>query len=338
MITLDGSHGEGGGQILRSSLALSIITGKPFRIENIRANREKPGLQRQHLTAVLAAAEISSAQVTGAELHSRTLEFYPGPVKPGDYRFAIGTAGSTTLVFQTVLPPLMLASGESRLTLEGGTHNEHAPPFEFIEQTFLPLINKMGPRIDVQLERPGFYPAGGGRWTATIRPATTLRPLELLTRGEIRSRTVTAVVSELPLSIAQRELSVLARRLNWPADCFHTRQTACSSCAGNYITIAIASDHLTEIVSSIGRKGIRSEAVSENAAREAQRYVTADVPVGEHLADQLLMPLALAGSGAFRTLPVSPHTHTNINVLAKFLPARIVTPNLPDGGAEIRIG
>jgi RNA 3'-terminal phosphate cyclase (ATP) len=165
MLTIDGAMGEGGGQILRSSLALSIITGTAITIENIRAKRDKPGLRRQHLTAVLAAAEICEAKVEGAHVGSGNLTFAPSKLKPGDYHFDIGSAGSTTLVVQTVLPPLVLASEPSRLLLKGGTHNVHAPPFDYLERVFVPLINRMGPHVHVQLERYGFFPAGGGRFS-----------------------------------------------------------------------------------------------------------------------------------------------------------------------------
>src|SRR3954468_15051165 len=163
MIVIDGSFGEGGGQIIRSSLALSLFTGKPFSVERVRANRKNPGLQRQHLTAVLAAAKIGNADVEGAFVGSNAFTFKPGPVVSGEYDFSIGTARSTTLVLQTVLPPLMLASRSSVVTLEGGTHNMHAPPFEFLHDTFLPLIRKMGAKVGLDLEKYGFYPPGGGR-------------------------------------------------------------------------------------------------------------------------------------------------------------------------------
>ena len=188
MIVIDGSAGEGGGQILRSSLALSLVTGKPFRIENIRAGRTKPGLLRQHLTALAAATQIGKAKVEGAVLGSKIVSFTPRGVTPGDYHFAVGTAGSATLVLQTVLPALMLASGPSTLVLEGGTHNPSAPPFDFISKAFLPILNRMGPCIKVELERYGFYPAGGGRFRVSINPAAQLSPIDLLTCGESRAR------------------------------------------------------------------------------------------------------------------------------------------------------
>ena len=168
MLTIDGSFGEGGGQILRTALALSLVTGKPFRIDNIRAGRKNPGLLRQHLTAVNAATEISHAEVTGAVIGSRELTFAPGSVESGDYAFAVGTAGSTTLVLQTVLPALLIANGKSQLILEGGTHNPFAPPFDFLEQAFLPLVNRMGPRVTAELERPGLL-SGGRRADAGDR-------------------------------------------------------------------------------------------------------------------------------------------------------------------------
>ena len=166
MIRIDGSFGEGGGQILRTSLSLSLATGKAFRIEKVRAGRERPGLLRQHLTAVLAAAEVGGAEVQGATLGSTELTFSPGAIRAGEYRFSVGTAGSGTLVFQTILPALMLAAKPSRIVIEGGTHNIAAPPFDFLARTFVPLLERMGPKVQLQFERYGFYPAGGGRFCA----------------------------------------------------------------------------------------------------------------------------------------------------------------------------
>jgi RNA 3'-terminal phosphate cyclase (ATP) len=218
MITIDGSQGEGGGQILRTSLALSLITGQPFRMERVRARRQKPGLLKQHLTAVEAAKTVGCAEVTGAALGSQTLEFTPGPVTPGNYRFAVGAAGSATLVLQTVLPALLTASGLSTLTLEGGTHNPMAPPFDFLEKSFMPLIHRMGPSVELKLRRPGFYPAGGGRFHARVEPVKKLSRLDLLERGPIRSRQARVLVSKLPEHVAERELTVVRDELKWRAD------------------------------------------------------------------------------------------------------------------------
>src|SRR5215510_1529252 len=183
MIEIDGASGEGGGQILRSSLSLAICTGQPFRIANIRANREKPGLMRQHLTAVKAAAEVCAGEVDGAELGSRALTFRPGKLAAGDYSFAIGTAGSCTLVLQTVLPPLLLATETSSIRITGGTHNKGSPPVDFLARAFLPLINRMGPKVNLELVRHGFYPRGGGEIRVDIVPSTKLEPITLLERG-----------------------------------------------------------------------------------------------------------------------------------------------------------
>ena len=162
MIEIDGSFGEGGGQIIRSSLALSAVTGRPFHIANIRAGRKKPGLKLQHVTAVKAATRICNARTEGAELQASEITFEPQPIVGGHYDFKISTAGSVTLVAQTVLPALMLAEQPSTLTFEGGTHNPWAPPFDFLQRSFLPQLNKFGPRVNVKLERPGFFPNGGG--------------------------------------------------------------------------------------------------------------------------------------------------------------------------------
>jgi RNA 3'-terminal phosphate cyclase (ATP) len=218
MITIDGSFGEGGGQILRTSLALSLVTGQAFRILNIRAGRSKPGLLRQHLTAVEAAAKVGDAAVDGATLGSKELVFKPGKVTPGDYRFAVGTAGSATLVLQTVLPALIIGKEASRLTLEGGTHNPHAPPYDFLERAFLPLLCKTGPQINVKLERHGFFPAGGGRFTVEITPVERLAPLDLQNRGESKGRSVRAIVSNLSSGVANRELKVVSEKLGWPVN------------------------------------------------------------------------------------------------------------------------
>ncbi|MCL2745353.1 MAG: RNA 3'-terminal phosphate cyclase, partial [Planctomycetaceae bacterium] len=184
-IHIDGSQGEGGGQVLRSSLALSLVTGIPFTIDNIRAKRVKPGLRQQHLTAVRAAAEVGGCNVDNTKVGAVRLDFRPAQVKGGDYTFNVGTAGSVTLVLQTVLPALMLAEEPSTLTLRGGTHNPMAPPFDFLQRVYLPLVKRLGPTIEATLVKPGFYPAGGGEFRAAITPVRKLSNLELTRRGDI---------------------------------------------------------------------------------------------------------------------------------------------------------
>jgi RNA 3'-terminal phosphate cyclase (ATP) len=323
MITIDGSFGEGGGQIIRTSCALSLITGKAFRIFNVRARRDKPGLKPQHLTAVTSAAEIGAAKVDGAGVGSREFTFVPGPVTPGDYTFRIGTAGSTTLVLQTVLPPLMIAAGPSRLTLEGGTHNVHAPPFEFLQKTFLPLVGRTGPRVAIELERYGFYPPGGGRIHVEIEPGATRQGFDLTERGEIRAQRARALVVKLPPTIGERELGVITDRLGWDDEELRVETSDNAFSPGNVLTAEVESEHLTELFTGIGERGVRAEAIAARVADEVEQYLAAGAPVGEHLADQLLIPLALAGGGSYLTLAPSLHTTTNIEVIKKFLSVEI---------------
>lgn len=326
-ITIGGSAGEGGGQILRTALALSLVTGKAFRIERIRAARKKPGLLRQHLTAVQAAAEVGRAEVEGAALGSASLSFVPRQVRPGEYRFAVGTAGSTTLVLQTVLPALMTADGPSRLRLEGGTHNPWAPPLDFLDKAFLPIIRRMGPQVEVALGRPGFYPAGGGQFTANIEPVASLRRIELLERGRVVRTSARAIVSGLPLAIARREIKTIQDRLGLADDCV-AAETVDALGPGNCVTIEIRSQQITEVFAGFGQKGVPAEKVAGDVAEEAQQYLAAGVPVGRHLADQLLIPMALAGGGSFRTVAPSGHTETNVEVLCRFLEVEIRTEQL----------
>ena len=323
MLVIDGSAGEGGGQILRTSLALSLVTGVPFRIEAIRAGRKKPGLLRQHLTAVQAAAEISGARMEGADMGSRALTFSPRAVEPGEYGFSIGTAGSATLVLQTVLPALVTASKPSRITLEGGTHNPAAPPFEFLERAFFPILNRMGPAVRGDLERHGFYPAGGGRLTVSIEPVSRLRGFEMHERGASTVRRATAIVAHLPEQIAQRELEVVARRLSWTGESLHTKVVSDSHGPGNILLLEIGSEHSHEVIAAFGARGITAEAVAENAVRDARRYLASEAPIGSYLADQILLPLALAGEGSYRTVTPSRHLRTNAAVIETFLPGRI---------------
>lgn len=321
-LTIDGSQGEGGGQILRTTLALAIVSRRPVRITGIRAGRPKPGLMRQHLAAVKAAAEISSAHVEGAEIGSRELVFEPCEVRPREFTFAIGTAGSTMLVLQTVLPPLMVASGPSRVIIEGGTHNGMAPPFDFIERAFLPLIRRLGPSVTARLERYGFYPAGGGRVVFDVTPAPLVR-LDITSRGETRSVSGVAFHANLARHIAYREVAKVQERLGWPTDCLRCIEIRDARGPGNAVVLTIESGHVTEVFSSIGAVGVSAEAVAERAANEVRDYLRIGAPIGPYLADQLLLPMALAGCGTFRTGLLTPHAATNIAVIRRFLDVSI---------------
>jgi RNA 3'-terminal phosphate cyclase (ATP) len=336
-ITIDGSEGEGGGQILRTALALSLVTGRPFRIEAIRAARRKPGLLRQHLTAVHAAAEVSDARVSGAELGSRSLSFEPSQVRGGDYRLAVGTAGSATLVLQTVLPGLLFAREPSRLTLEGGTHNPYAPPFDFLAKTFLPILRRMGASVEVSLETYGFYPAGGGRFTVAIEPCATFGRLSLLERGATRvhARAIVALLSE---NIAKRELSIVRERLEIDRVSCRVETVDTSVGPGNVLMIVIESETVSEVVTGFGVKGVSAEKVASNACDEAQAYIAGCVPVGIHLADQLLIPMALGGGGTFRSLKPTAHTITNADVIRRFLDVTIAVELESDGTYRVSVG
>lgn len=322
MLTIDGSYHEGGGQILRTALTLSLATRTPFRIEKIRAGRRRPGLLRQHLTAVLAAARIANAEVRGAQLNSTDLTFIPQEVVPGDYRFSIGSAGSTMLVLQTVLPVLMLAEGASTLTLEGGTYNPAAPPYDYVERVYLPLLQRIGARVRSELISAGFFPAGGGIVNISIEPPAELRALDLRQRGKIVRRSARGIVSNLPLSIAERELAVVEQKLGWERSKL-TAESVASRGPGNILFLEVESEQLTEIFTGFGQRKVRAEVVAERAISEAERYLASEVAAGEQLADQLLLPMALMKGGVFTTLPLSPHSLTNIDTIGKFLPVKI---------------
>ncbi|MBM91022.1 MAG: RNA 3'-phosphate cyclase [Phycisphaerae bacterium] len=319
MIKIDGSMGEGGGQVLRTSLALSMVTGQPFVMSSIRAGRKKPGLLRQHLTAVKAAAEVSCAHVSGVSLGSDAIEFTPAPVNAGSYHFSIGSAGSTTLVLQTVLPALIRANGPSEVVIEGGTHNPFAPTAHFLTTCFLPVLAKMGPKVDVELVRHGFFPAGGGQIRVTIEPVERLEPISLIERGEITDRRAIAIVAGLPGAIADRELETVAKKLKWTQEDLRHELLGDGLGPGNVLSIELGSEQLTEVITGFGEKGVSSEQVARRAAKRANEYISSGVPVGMHLADQLLIPLALAGEGTFLTGQLTRHTKTNISVIEKFM-------------------
>jgi RNA 3'-terminal phosphate cyclase (ATP) len=334
MIIIDGSEGEGGGQVLRTALSLSLVTGKPFRIERIRANRSRPGVMRQHVTAVEAACEIGGAECEALAVGASELTFTPGKVKPGKHRFAVGTAGSTSLVLQTILPPLMLADAPSSLVLEGGTHNIHAPPFDFLERVFLPILNRMGPRVSARLARPGFYPAGGGRIEVEIEPCAALTRVDLFERGELRSVLARALVAALPGEIAVRELAAVEKVLGWPEEALKIEQLPERIGPGNILMLEAVFDQATELVSGFGKLGVPAQVVGEQAAKRMAGYLASSAVAGPYLQDQLLLPMALAGGGSFTTVNPSKHSRTGAEVISRFLDVRI-TFDEKDGGCHL---
>lgn len=336
MIIIDGSEGEGGGQIVRNACALSLVTGTPVRITNVRARRSKPGLMRQHVTAIEAACAIGNASCEGLSVGSSELIFLPGRVMPGEYRFSVGTAGSTGLVLQTVLMPLVLADKPSRLVLEGGTHNMLAPPFDFIARVFLPIINRMGPRVEARLIHHGFYPRGGGRIEVDITPAP-LAPIDCIERGALLERSACAYFAGLPFDIADREIKAAQNGLDWTdRECF-VRELPEDQGPGNILLLEARFEHCTEIVSGFGELGVPAERVAKRAVGRMAGYLESSAFAGPYLADQLLLPFALVGGGSFTTVKPSQHSFTASDVIAMFLGRRCAFSPQEDGSHLMEI-
>ena len=331
MIEIDGSQGEGGGQILRSALALSMCTGQAFALTRIRAGRSKPGLMRQHLTCVHAATEISSARVEGAALHSQTLHFTPGTVRCGSYTFNVGSAGSCTLVLQTVWPALMLTAGDSRVQLRGGTHNPMAPPFHFLERSYAPLLRRLGAPVQLSLQRHGFYPAGGGEFEAVIGGAReVLTPFDLNERGSALEAYADCLAPALPSSIARRELNKLATLMAWQPGQLRQAGVRQNEGPGNALLGTLVHEQVTEVFTEFGEKGVTAEAVATQLAQQMRRYQSSDGALGPHLADQWVLPLALAvhlrgQPASYSCTQLTPHALSNFAVIQRFLPVRITT-------------
>ncbi|MGZ0700711.1 RNA 3'-terminal phosphate cyclase [Pseudomonas piscis] len=327
VIELDGAIG--GGQVLRSALSLSMLTGKCLRISNIRSRRSRPGLMRQHLTAVQAAAQVCGARTSGAELGSQVLSFEPGPIRGGDYRFAIGTAGSCTLVLQTLLPALLKAAQPCRVNVSGGTHNPLAPPADFLQQAWLPQLRRMGARVELQVLRHGFVPAGGGELELFVQPST-LQPLHLCERGALLGRRAWALSAGVPEHVAERELRRVFDRLGMARENLHAVQLDEQYGPGNVLLLEFVFEHLTELFSGIGQNSLRAESVADGAIDQAREWLASGAAVAECLADQLLLPMALAGGGSFTTPRMTDHLQSNIQVIEAFLPVRFEARSLAE--------
>ncbi len=333
MLLIDGSAGEGGGQVLRTALGLSLVTQTPFRIVNIRGRRPKPGLLRQHLTCVQAAAAVGRAEVEGDVLGSSELVFRPSALVAGAHEFSIGSAGSTTLVLQSVLPGLLRAGESTTITIEGGTHNGLAPPYEFLAHSFLPVLAKMGAQVEAKLIRAGFEPAGGGRLEVKVTPGA-LAPLELMERGKLLSRDAVAMVSAVPLKVAHRELAVVREELGFSDEQVRVEQVT-SPGPGNALVLTLRFEQVTAVFVGLGARGITAEKVARRACGEVRRELRTDAPVGLHLADQLLIPMALAGGGAFRTVEPTEHTRTQLELIPRFLNVKLACT--PEGNGTWRM-
>lgn len=338
-VFIDGSMGEGGGQILRTSLALACITGKNLHIENIRAARHKPGLAKQHLSCVRAACEICGGQCEGAAIGSKVLDFQPGPIHGGNFTFDIGSAGSATLVIQTILPALFLADKPSTVTVTGGTHNPWAPPFDFLAETFLPAIGTAGFDAECKLEKYGFFPAGGGKIALNIRPRQQ-KPNQSINLCEppeyvqIHARIYTA---RLPDHIAQRQKKLLGQSKLKFKNIEHIEVTD-SDGPGNCIMIRICNSRRTTVFTAFGQRGKPSEKVVGEVVSLAEDFLPSSAAIDRFLADQLLIYMAILNSrpsgekpapakagGCYTTNELSTHLTTNIETIKKFLPVDFTT-------------
>jgi len=335
MITINGQ--DGGGQILRSALALSMITGQGFRMTNIRGKRSKPGLMRQHLTCVKAAIEISSAAVSGAEMHSTELIFNPGKVRAGDYVFRIGSAGSSTLLFQTIMPALIYADGVSEVEIHGGTHNPMAPSADFIERAFLPQIRAMGAPVSFECMRHGFAPAGGGCIRAEVHPVDQLKSLSILERGDLLSQKVESSIANVRADVAEKELKVVKSSLGWPEKCYHIKHCDEADGSGNALFIDEAYSNMTIHITSLGAPKKSAEIVANDAVKAYTTFQKSKAAVGPRLADQLLLPMALAGNSEIATQSLTNHIRTNIKLIEKFLVRRFLVDDSESGRVLISV-
>lgn len=326
MIAIDGSLGEGGGQILRSALALSILTRQAVEIDNIRANRSKPGLRAQHLKAVDTAAAISRARVEGAVLNSTRLIFVPGDIRTGRYKVDIGTAGSTSLVLQTVFLPLSLADSASTLIITGGTHVQWAPCYHYLEFQWLPYMKRLGFDAQIHLDKAGFYPQGGGRITATIRPARSILPIMLVNRGPLNNIEGLSAVANLDLSIADRQKWQALRHLqgSYPATRIKSTQLP-SPNKGTMLLLTARFQPLEDsppaqaCYFSLGELGKPAERVADEAVESLHRFLESDGAIDQYLADQMLLPLSFAGGQSqIHTAKITQHLLTNAHIIRAF--------------------
>jgi RNA 3'-terminal phosphate cyclase (ATP) len=351
-IMLDGSAGEGGGQILRTALTLSAITGKGFAVERIREHRLKPGLRPQHREAALAVARLCAAEVEGADVGSSRLTFRPtAPVAPAEHVFDIGTAGSTPLLFQTLCWPLALARGRSQLTLRGGTHQQNSPTFHDLALVWAPAVARLGFRFELALQAAGFYPEGGGEITAVIDPAHPMPPLDLRHRGTLEEVEVVAMVAGLPFAVAGRlaeRASKRLREMGVSADATRVPVPARRS-AGAHILLVAAFERARAGFGAIGERGQTPERGADDAVEAFATFLRRGGAVDPHLADQLLIPAALIAAGLVPPPPgvvpatrytvsaVTQHLLTNAAVVKRFLPVEVAIVGRVDEEGEVRV-
>jgi RNA 3'-terminal phosphate cyclase (ATP) len=319
-LIIDGGFGEGGGQIPRSALALAGAVGRRVRVEKIRAKRPKPGLRPQHVAAARAVAEVCGGELRGAKSWGMELEFAPGTPRAGRYSFAVGTAGSTTLVLQTILPVLGRLEAGSTVSIGGGTHNPLAPPAEFIAESFLPLLRRIGYDVELELARHGFAPKGGGEIKARIGPYRPgAEPLMLLEPVDWGEPSAVILITNLPDHVAFREKDELTQRLRLDPERVRIEPLPGELGPGNAVMVRYQAGDRVAIISAFGEPHKSAERVAQEAAREAKNFSRGGAPVDPHLADQLLVPLALGPGGEFLTSAVTEHARTQAHLLKIFL-------------------
>ncbi len=337
MIIIDGSYGEGGGQILRTSLSLAAITGTAFRMDNIRAGRLKPGLMRQHLTCCRAVADICGGELIGDEPSSSSLQFTPGRIRGGEYHFSIGTAGNVLLLAQAILPVLLFADRPSTAVLEGGTYTEQAPAFDFFSSTFIPCLHRMGLDIQADMECPGFYPVGGGRIRLSVIPAKSWNIFSLRERGELKSADVLAIGSRIKEKILLDELGILASQLAGKIKLRCGCRCVESPGPGNVLIAFLKYDNITEVFSECGSYGKSRSKVASSVAGQISRYIEGGWAADRYLADQLMLPMALGAGGGFVTGPPSLHADTNRIVIRRFIDGDIKFNEINEGLYEMEV-
>lgn len=341
MKIVDGTLGCGGGHVLRTALAISAATGQPLTLERLRADREQPGLLRHHLSAVRAAAAICGATVQGAELGSQELVFTPGALRPGEHRLAVGVSRSAMLLLDVALGPLLRAGAPSSLWLQGGTHTADAPTFPFWEQAWAPLLSRLGAQVQVTLHAPGFAPAAGGSVHVTLQPAPEghFRPVQLMERGELLDHHAWITLAHLRPDIAERERAALLEMLNWAPEMVEVQELEDARGPGNAVAVRVRSEHITEVFTCVGSRGLRAELVAERAAHAARRYLASPVPVGRDLAERLALHMALLGQpGSFLTLPPSARLQTTAQLLEQLLGAACTLERQEDRIWSVRVG
>ena len=326
MLELDGSFGEGGGQILRTSLALSLVTGKAFHLRNVRARRAKPGLQPQHLMSVHAAATVGQAEAHGAALRSTDLMFTPGPVMPGTYRFDIGTAGAAGLVLQTIYLPLAWRTlAPSTITLTGGTHVKASPCFHFLDVTWKQYMKLLGLHISLKMYQPGFYPRGGGVVEVFVQPCERINSLRVTDWQKPARITGTSAVAGLPSDIAARQARRASWRLRQEGYKVDIPEERWDGGPGTVITLELDTRPVPTLFFGLGERGKPAERVADEAVEQAQVYLSARQPVDAHSADQLVLPLALAAEASvLHVSQITQHLLTNVAIIRKFVDREIV--------------